>query len=71
MPNGAYAGQLGNDDLIMSCINSSEFFATVDFSDFAEEIYEIIPEVSRELIEKILEHDTKGGHLNYDIYDII
>ena len=71
MPNGVYAGQLGNDDLIMSCINSSEFFATVDFSDFAEEIYEIIPESVQHEIGKILEHDTKGGHLNYDIYDII
>jgi len=71
MPNGVYAGQLGNDDLIMTCINSTEFLTTVDFSEFAEEIYEIIPEDIQHQIEKMLEQDSKGGHLNYDIYDIV
>jgi hypothetical protein len=71
MPNGVYAGQLGNDDLIMTCINSTEFLTTVDFSEFAEEIYEIIPEGIQHQIEKILEQDSRGGHLNYDIYEII
>ena len=71
MPNGVYAGQLGNDDLIMTCINSSEFLTTIDFSEFAEEIYEITPEEVQAQIEKILEQDSRGGHLNYDIYEII
>ena len=71
MPNGVYAGQLGNDDLIMTCINSTEFLTTVDFSEFAEEIYEIISEDVQHQIEKILAQDSKGGHLNYDIYEII
>jgi len=71
MPNGVYAGQLGNDDLIMTCINSSEFLTTIDFSDFAEEIYELTPEEIQAQIEKILEQDSRGGHLNYDIYEII
>ena len=71
MLNGTYAGQLGNDDLIMTCINSSEFLTTIDFSDFAEEIYELTPEAVQIQIEKILEQDSRGGHLNYDIYEII
>ena len=71
LPNGSYAGQLGNDDLIMTCINSSEFFTTLDFSDFVEEIYDVIDPSIQNLIEEILEKDSKGGNLNFDIYDLI
>ena len=71
LPNGSYAGQLGNDDLIMTSINSSEFFFTLDFSDFAEEIYDNIDESIQEKIDTILEKDSKGGNLNYDIYDLV
>jgi hypothetical protein len=71
LPNGSYAGQLGNDDLIMTSINSSEFFFTLDFSDFAEEIYDNIDESIQEKIDNILEKDSKGGNLNYDIYDLV
>ena len=71
MANGTYAGQLGNDDLVMSCINSTEFLTTIDFSEFAEEIYESLDSQIQTSIEKILEQDSRGGHLNYDIYEII
>ena len=71
LPNGSYAGQLGNDDLIMTCVNSSEFFTTLDFADFVEEIYDIIDINKQQGIEQILEKDSKGGNLNFDIYDII
>jgi len=71
LPNGSYAGQLGNDDLIMTSINSSEFFFTLDFSDFAEEIYDQIDNNIQEKIDSILEKDSKGGNLNYDIYDLV
>jgi hypothetical protein len=71
LPNGSYAGQLGNDDLIMTSINSSEFFFTLDFSDFAEEIYDQIDDSIQEKIDTILEKDSKGGNLNYDIYDLV
>jgi len=71
LPNGSYAGQLGNDDLIMTCINSSEFFTTLDFSDFVEEIYDDIDEDLQIKIEEILEKDSKGGNLNFDIYDLV
>jgi hypothetical protein len=71
LPNGSYAGQLGNDDLIMTSINSSEFFFTLDFSDFAEEIYDQVDDSIQEKIDTILEKDSKGGNLNYDIYDLV
>lgn len=71
LPNGSYAGQLGNDDLIMTSINSSEFFFTLDFSDFAEEIYDYVEESLQTKIDEILEKDSKGGNLNYDIYDLV
>ena len=71
LPNGSYAGQLGNDDLIMTCINSSEFFTTLDFSDFVEEIYDEIDPSIQNKIDEILEKDSKGGNLNFDIYDLV
>lgn len=71
MPNGSYAGQLGNDDLIMTSINSSEFFFTLDFSDFAEEIYDTVDDSVQIKIDEILDRDSKGGNLNYDIYDLV
>jgi hypothetical protein len=71
MPNGSYAGQLGHDDLIMTSINSSEFFFTLDFSDFVEEIYDTVDESLQIKIDEILEKDSKGGNLNYDIYDLV
>jgi len=71
LPNGTYAGQLGHDDLIMTCINSSEFFFTLDFSDFAEEIHDVAEQHIQDKIDAILEQDAKGGQLNFDIYDLV
>lgn len=71
LPNGSYAGQLGNDDLIMTSVNSSEFFTTPDFSEFVEELYDLVDADIQSKIDKILEKDSKGGDLNYDIYDLV
>ena len=71
LPNGSYAGQMGNDDLIMTCINASEFFNTVDFSEFVEELYDMIDESIQSKIDEILERDSKGGNMNFDIYDLV
>jgi hypothetical protein len=71
LTNGNYAGQLGNDDLIMTCINVSEFFNTGDFSEFVEELYDTVDNKYTEEIDQILEKDSKGGNLNFDIYDIV
>ena len=55
----------------MTCINSSEFFFTLDFSDFAEEIHDEVDQSIQDKIDAILEQDAKGGNLNYDIYDLV
>lgn len=71
-PNGkSYSGNGQNDDLIMSCINASEFFMTTDFSEFAEEYYDTVDIEIQNEIEEILDKDTSGGDLNFDIYDLV
>tara|TARA_R110001592_G_scaffold120545_3_gene324922 strand:- start:3232 stop:5043 length:1812 start_codon:yes stop_codon:yes gene_type:complete len=71
LSNGSYAGQLGHDDLIMTCINATEFFYTLDFSDFTEEIYDLVDIGQQSKINAILETDSKDGLMNFDIYDIL
>jgi len=71
LPNGSYAGQSGNDDLIMSSINSSEFLNTIDFTEYVEELFDLVDTDIQTQIENILERDLKGGNLNYDIYDLV
>jgi hypothetical protein len=71
LPNGSYGGQLGNDDLIMSCINLSEVFITPDFADFAEELYDTFDKPIQNKIDEILEKDAKSGSVDYDIYDLV
>lgn len=71
MPNGSYAGQSGHDDMIMTCVNVSEFLTTVDFSEFAEERYDYVDESIQAEIDEILENDKDGGDLNYDIYALV
>ena len=69
--NGSYAGQSGNDDMIMSSINASEFLNTVDFTEYVEELFDLVDLEIQTRIEDILERDLKGGDLNYDIYDLV
>jgi hypothetical protein len=70
-PNGNYEGQMGNDDLIMTCINVTEFFHTLDFSDFVEEKFDSVDAKFQDEIETILDKDSKGGSLYFDIYDLV
>jgi regulator of RNase E activity RraB len=70
---GTYVGQMGHDDHVMTCVSATEFFATLDFSDFVEELLDIIDEDLYETMEAELEKTTKDkdGNVYYDIYDII
>ena len=70
-PSGNYEGQMGNDDLIMTCINASEFFHTIDYSDFVEEKFDMVDDEVQRKIDTILEKDSKGGNLYFDIYDLV
>ena len=70
--SGSYAGQLGNDDLAMSGIISTEFMMTADFSDFVEEILDIIEPVLHDKMEHILYKDSDtDGDIDFDIYDLL
>lgn len=70
-PSGKYQGQLGNDDLVMSSINISEFFHTLDFSDFVEEKFDLIDSKIQKSMDDILSKSKDEGSLYFDIYDLI
>jgi len=70
--NGSYGAQLGHDDIIMSAVNSTEFFNTTAYADFVEELLDYIPRKTVHVMEQVLYRDnTDAGDLQYDIYDII
>jgi hypothetical protein len=70
--NGNYGAQMGNDDSIMTCITATEFFTTVDYADYVEELLDIIEPEKHSLMEKILyKNNETSGDLQYDIYDIL
>jgi len=70
--NGSYGAQLGHDDIIMSAVNSTEFFNTTAYADFVEELLDYIPTETVHVMEEVLYKDnTDAGDLQYDIYDII
>lgn len=70
--NGSYGAQMGNDDSIMTCITATEFFTTVDYADYVEELLDIIEPEKHSLMEKILyKNNETSGDLQYDIYDLL
>lgn len=70
-PSGKYAGQLGNDDLVMSSINVTEFFHTTDFSDFVEEKFDLLEPEEQKLMDDALSKSRDEGNLYFDIYDLV
>jgi hypothetical protein len=72
-PSGAYSGQMGHDDHVMTCVASTEFFKTLDFSDYVEEILDNIDSDLYDKMEEELQKNNKEGDGNmfYDIYDLI
>ena len=72
LPTGGYGGQMGHDDIAMTGVNVTEFFTTPDFSDFVEEMLDLIPDSVHAELEEILNRDSSGdGNLDYDIYDLV
>ena len=70
--NGSYRAQHGNDDTLMTCVTITEFFLTVDYADFFEEVLDHIDEELHNYMEKILYKDQNtDGDLQYDIYDLL
>lgn len=72
LPNGSYGAQMGNDDLIMSCITVTEFFNTTDYADCIEELLDVIDEKLHAKMEQVLYKDNEGdGDLQFDIYSLL
>jgi len=70
-PSGRYEGQLGNDDLVMSSINVTEFFHTTDFSDFVEEKFDLLDPTIQKVMDDALSKSRDEGNLYFDIYDLV
>lgn len=64
-PNGTYSAQTGNDDIMMTIINSSSFFDTLDFSEIIEEYYDTIDKSYQLAIDEVLE-STDSDESFYD-----
>jgi hypothetical protein len=72
LPNGSYGAQMGNDDLVMTCITATEFFNTTDYADYIEELLDFIePEVQAKMEEILYKDLESDGDLQYDIYDLL
>ena len=72
LPNGSYGAQMGNDDVIMTCITATEFFNTTDYADFVEELLDFIdPDVHDEMEAILYKDSDQQGDLQYDIYDLL
>lgn len=65
--NGTYSAQTGNDDIMMTVVNSSSFFDTLDFSEIVEEYYDFIDPLNQKAIDEIIEKSDPGEEL-YDFF---
>jgi len=72
LPNGSYGAQMGNDDIVMTAITSTEFFNTTDYADYIEELLDFIePEKHAKMEEILYKEVSEAGDLQYDIYDLL
>jgi hypothetical protein len=68
---GVYRGQNGNDDLAMTCVNTSAVFESSQFWDIAVETFERTPAGYRkELTEKIFNLHTNEKKSGWDFNEI-
>jgi len=72
LSTGSYGGQLGNDDMAMTAINVTEFMTTPDFTDYVEEMLDLIDSDIHDRMESILNKVADGdSNLDFDIYDLV
>lgn len=69
-PNGTYSAQTGNDDIMMTVINSSSFFDTLDFAEIVEEFYDFIDASKQKAIDGMIEKGDDEETI-YDFYNHI
>ena len=64
---GSYRCQSGNDDLAMTCVNTSPFFESPQFWEIGGEVYEnTSQEYKNELYEKILDIKSEKQAFDFD-----
>jgi hypothetical protein len=66
--NGTYSAQAGNDDIMMTVVNSSSFFDTLDFMEIVEEYYDFLEKERQSLMEDLLDFDEKGDESMFDFF---
>ena len=69
--NGTYSAQTGNDDLMMTVVNATSFFDTVDYSETIEELFDYIDRIYKVKIEETLEISGNLSGDSFNIYDIV
>lgn len=71
----SFAAQVGHDDLMMSSINATAFFETVEYNDFVEEYYDMIKHETKLKIDECLGKYSNGEDLtdanDYNIYETL
>ncbi len=65
--NGTFSAQTGHDDIMMTIVNASSFFDTLDYIEIVEEFFDLIEPEKQDLIEQILEKYKSDDDL-YDIF---
>lgn len=58
-PNGSFSSQIGKDDEAMTLVNINCVFDTGDFQETVSDLYDIIPEKFRKLMEERLTENTE------------
>jgi hypothetical protein len=58
-PNGTFSSQIGKDDEAMTLVNINCIFDTGDFQETVSDLYDIIPEKFRKLIEERLTENVE------------
>jgi hypothetical protein len=67
-PNGTYSAQAGNDDIMMTVINSSSFFDTMDYVEIIEEYFDFIDPEKQKEIESLLDLKERDDENIFDIF---
>ena len=60
-PNGSFSSQIGKDDEAMTLVNINCVFDTGDFQETVSDLYDIIPEKFRKLMEERLTENTEAA----------
>ena len=60
-PNGSFSSQIGKDDEAMTLVNINCVFEGGDFQETVMDLYDIIPEKFRKLIEERLSENTEAA----------